>query len=55
MEKQEAIREWCIERAVELCLSNKGAIAISVKGVIATAEEIEKYINSSASSTQMGR
>lgn len=42
MDKTEAIREWCIEKAVELFLSN--GQDFKVEDVVRHAKELEKYI-----------
>lgn len=40
---KEKIREWCIERAIEL-LSVNCVKLLTVKDVVATASAIEEYI-----------
>ena len=44
MEKTEAIREWCIEKAIDLLLSN--GQNFKAEDVVRCAKELEKYITS---------
>ncbi len=44
MERGVAVREWCIDRALNLELNNAGVGPTPVKDVIQTALEIEAYI-----------
>jgi len=41
---EEGIREWCIEKAMELCLSSKDIQSFTTEAVITCAKELEKYI-----------
>ena len=43
MEKNEAIREWVVERILSLCVHN-GQKDIKVADIIKEAKELEKYI-----------
>ena len=53
MEKKEAVREYCIERAITLLLSSKGQMRFGVEDVINTAKELEKYISSPLITSQV--
>ena len=43
MEKKEAVREWCIEKAMEVTALPSGHLS-DVKTVIVAAKELEAYI-----------
>ena len=44
MEKSEAIREWCVEKAIGLLLSKNDNQGFKSKDVIQCAKELENYI-----------
>jgi len=44
MDRMEAIREYCIEKAVEILRANPKPWISSTKDVVETAKELEKYI-----------
>ena len=44
MEKDVAVREWCIEKAIGLLLSNKTSMSITTDDVVEVAKKIEDYI-----------
>lgn len=44
MEKDVAIREWCIEKAIEVLSVKQGIVSFSVKELLETAASIETYI-----------
>ena len=46
MERKEAIREWCVEKALAIEATQKMPKEVNAAGVIKTAKEIEKYITS---------
>jgi hypothetical protein len=48
MEKKEAIREWCLEKAIVVCNTNRDVLKGKLKPaeIIAVAEEFEKYVQS---------
>jgi len=45
MEKTKAIREWCIEKAIEIAKPQAPASNPSVDTIIRTAIELEEYID----------
>ncbi len=44
MEKAEAIREYCIERALEIIQLDASRVILSTEDVIKSAKELENYI-----------
>ena len=44
MEKKEAVREWCIEKAMVIIASQSGQTIHKVEDVIKLAKELETYI-----------
>lgn len=44
MEKNEATREWCVEKALLVLLSDKVRVSLTVQDVVNTARELEAYI-----------
>ena len=44
MEKTEAIREWCVEKAMTLLISNKDNQSFKAEDVIKIAKELENYL-----------
>ena len=42
MEKKEAVREYCIERAMEI--EKASLVKITLENVLKTAQKLEKYI-----------
>jgi len=43
MRREEAVKEWCIEKAIVIRLNTKGTVG-STKDIVETAKELEKYI-----------
>lgn len=41
---REKVREWCIERAIELLVSDKSGISFTSEDVIDVAKALEDYI-----------
>lgn len=44
MEKDVAVREWCIQKAIEIKLHQKADITVSMTDVVQVAKQIEDYI-----------
>lgn len=44
MEKLEAVREYCIDRAITLLATDKATIKSDTKTVVTLAKELEAYI-----------
>ena len=44
MEKIEAIREWCMEKVIELYVSRAELPEYTTEDIIRAAKEFEKYI-----------
>lgn len=48
MQKEEAIKEYCLQLAWGLCQGNHPATPIPVADIIKTARELEEYITENA-------
>ena len=44
MEKAEAIREWCVKKALSILIARNANVQWSTKEVVEVAKELEKYI-----------
>lgn len=46
MERTDALREWCIEKAMQILRADTAKLRISADEVIDVAKKLEKHINS---------
>lgn len=44
MEKEEKLREWCLDRALQLLISDHSVGVIDVQKVTETSRKLEDYI-----------